>query len=100
MTKDVYEEIFIKEQIVFLDIDDLYKRIKEIRRGYLSLEKGVQRVYKWYFFCQLSLGRAEKLKSAMWTFINSDNEEINYKIVVDVYNEWDEKRKKMFKSQI
>ena len=97
MTKDVYEEIFLKEQIVFLDVDDLYRRIKDIRKGYLSLEKGVQRVYKWYFFFQLSIGRADDLKSAMWTFINSNNEEECYEKVVEEYLEFDERRKKIFR---
>jgi hypothetical protein len=100
MGKDVYEEIFLKEKIVFLDVDDLYRRIKDIRKGYLSLEKGVQRVYKWYFFFQLSIGRADDLKSAMWSFINCENEEIYYENVVKEYEEFDERRKKLFKSQI
>ena len=100
MTKDVYEEIFLKEKIVFLDVDDLYRRIKEIRQGYLSLEKGVKRVYKWYFFFQLSIGRADNLKSAMWSFINAENEENYYENVVKEYQEFDERRKRMFKPQI
>lgn len=79
MGKDVYEEIFLEKQIVFLDVDDLFRRIKDIRQGYLSLEKGVQRVYKWYFFYQLCLlKKADNLKGSMWSYLNSLDENCEF----------------------
>lgn len=102
MSNNVYEEIFLKEKIVFLDVDDLFRRIKEIRQGYLLLEKGVQIVYKWYFFFQLSLlHKADYLKSAMWTYITSDEEFSinNYIKVIEKYEIFDERRNNLFKSK-
>lgn len=102
MSNNVYEEVFLKEKIVFLDVDDLFRRIKDIRHGYLSLEIGEQVVYKWYFFFQLSLlHKADYLKSAMWTYITSDEEFSvnNYIKVIEKYEVFDERRNNLFKSK-
>lgn len=100
MTKDVYEEIFLEKKVVFLDVDDLFRRIKSIREGYLSLEKGVQRVYKWYFFYQLCiLHKADYLKSSMWNYLNTCDEISDniYEQVISDYSYFDDLRNSLFR---
>lgn len=101
MEKDIYEEIFLNKGLAFIGVDDLYRNIKQVRIGYLSLEKGVQNVYKWYFFYQLCIAKDVGLKSAMWTFINCSDEasDNNYAQVVEKYTLFDERRNNLFKSK-
>ena len=102
MGMNVYEDIFVYKKLTFVGVDDLYKKIKKIRERYIELDKDIKIVYKWYFFCELCLlHKADYLKSAMWTYINSNDEscENNYEKVVEKYGEFCDRRNNLFKSK-
>lgn len=52
----------------FLDVDDLYKRKEEISDIFNTFDLETKKIYKWYFFCELSLIK-EPLKSLLWDYI-------------------------------
>lgn len=102
MVENIYEEVFVKEKVVFLGVDDLYLKLDQIRQGYLNMSKNFQQIYKWYFFYQLCLlHKADYLKSAFWEFLNCSDEmyEIKREIVNNEYEYFDFRRKNLFKSK-
>lgn len=52
----------------FLDIDDLYRRKSEISEIFNTFDLETKQIYKWYFFCELSLIK-NPLKSLLWDYI-------------------------------
>lgn len=68
---EIYDKIFLKEDLTFFCFDDLNRNKKRIRESYLSLPIEIRRIYKWYFFYQLCLLNYG-LKSAMWEYINHE----------------------------
>lgn len=63
-------------KIEFDTVEELYERKKEIRERFKKLNAYEKRVYKWYFFYQLSIVNYD-LKSAIWDYINEiENEKL------------------------
>ena len=63
------EALQILKEIEFDTVEDFYERKKEIQTIFKKLKPCEKRVYKWYFFFQLSIVNYD-LKSAMWDYVN------------------------------
>ncbi len=83
------------QELMFSDVDDLYKRKIEIREKYSKLDYPTKQIYKWYFFYQLCLLK-NPLKRLMWDFINGMNDLSMQLELPHEYRKFCEKRKKMF----
>jgi hypothetical protein len=92
MINKVYKEL---DDIMFEDVVDAYRMRDEIRNRYQSKDLVVRQVYKWYFFCELSIVN-EGLKSLLWSYIS--NEEISLEIRVNLtirYKEFIDRQSKL-----
>ena len=99
--EELYQEKFVKNDLTFLGVDDLYRKIEIVRENYQKLDFSLQRFYKWYFFYQLCIVNYS-LKSVLWTYITHKGE--NYEKLLQNINEEYEKfkirKENLFKSQI
>lgn len=71
------------KHIEFDNVDELYLNIDLIKQRYKELPKEIKKVYKWYYFYQLSvLKDTEKftLKETIWNYLNdlAPIGEVNY----------------------
>lgn len=90
--EDIYEEI---KDIMFKDVIDIYNRREEIHSKYVRKSLVVKQVYKWYFFCELSLINYE-FKSLLWSYINADEMDIEDRVNLSIrYKEFIKRQSKL-----
>lgn len=98
---DLYQEVFIKQKLAFVDPEDLFKRIKDIRLTYINLPLGTKRLYKWYFFYQLSVINYD-FKNACWEYIVCNDAELLYRYtnLINEYLTFQQKKKKVIRANM
>ena len=85
------------QELMFIDVDDLYKKKMQIREKYEELDYPTKQIYKWFFYYQLCLLR-NPLKRLLWDFISGSNELSMQLDLPNEYKKFCEKRKKIYPS--
>lgn len=68
--EEIYREI---SAAMFKNADELYLNKEKIREEYTNFNtKAHKEIYKWWFFCQLSIIR-NPLKELLWEYLNGLN---------------------------